>query len=221
MIAFSCPKCKFQLTRHDSEAGSKIACPSCSKQVTVPEQPAEILDHLWQINSDKEPLPSSSPTPKDKPDMIRFACPHCGAGIKAAKNKAGTRAKCPKCQLPFEIPIPKGELREPSQIQTEVVPALSPPLASTAYSDDFASQPVEVTPVNPAPLASTHSSDEFSTQPAPREAPISFNEGAENLENRNDRKGRWIGIGSRVAVIAVPVCAVVLWGVRSETKRGF
>ena len=97
----------------------------------MPELLPEILDALWLIDSDKEPLP---------PDKIRFACPHCFANIRASKDKAGTQAKCPKCQLPFKVPIPKGVLREPSPLQTEVTPVMSAPLASPACSDDFSSR---------------------------------------------------------------------------------
>jgi hypothetical protein len=41
---------------------------------------------------------------------IRFACPHCRATIKAAGASAGKQLACPKCDLPLEVPIPKGDL---------------------------------------------------------------------------------------------------------------
>ncbi|MBL8792740.1 MAG: paraquat-inducible protein A, partial [Planctomycetia bacterium] len=40
MIAFTCPKCQHQLTRHDNEAGSKIPCPACGQRLQVPQRRA-------------------------------------------------------------------------------------------------------------------------------------------------------------------------------------
>lgn len=39
MIAFSCPRCNHGVTRHESEAGSKVACPSCGQRLQVPQSP--------------------------------------------------------------------------------------------------------------------------------------------------------------------------------------
>ncbi|MDE2097166.1 MAG: hypothetical protein KGL39_07960 [Patescibacteria group bacterium] len=43
------------------------------------------------------------------PEPIRFACPYCQAKIKTKPKNAGARIKCPGCQLPIEVPVPKGQ----------------------------------------------------------------------------------------------------------------
>ena len=65
---------------------------------------------------------------------IRFACPHCRATIKAAGASAGKQLACPKCDLPLEVPIPKGDLL-PDNGTAGVI--TSGPLASVA-KDPFA-----------------------------------------------------------------------------------
>jgi HEAT repeat protein len=49
--------------------------------------------------------------------MIRFACPHCRKGLKAGNEKAGSRARCPKCRSPIQVPIPDGESDPPAAVK--------------------------------------------------------------------------------------------------------
>ncbi|MBL8798739.1 MAG: DUF4190 domain-containing protein [Planctomycetia bacterium] len=56
---------------------------------------------------------------------IRFACPNCKTTVSAPPERAGTKAKCPGCKLPLEIPLPRGELleeRPPVQHITQAPP---------------------------------------------------------------------------------------------------
>jgi hypothetical protein len=55
---------------------------------------------------------------------IRFTCPHCHVAIKGKADKAGLRVKCPKCGLPCEVPLPKGQLLD----------SVPPPLAIESLS---------------------------------------------------------------------------------------
>jgi len=134
MIAFPCPRCKHNLTRHENEAGSKVACPSCGQRLLVPERsrtgkeadlqldPAEILLHG---NSQ-----AATAAAKSERGVLRFECPHCKSVLKADPAKAGTRATCPKCGRLAEVPVPKGKLLDEPIIEdlsAHLVPQLPPP----------------------------------------------------------------------------------------------
>lgn len=45
-------------------------------------------------------------------DRIRITCEHCNRVIKAPRNSAGKTGKCPHCQNPVYVPIPREELEE-------------------------------------------------------------------------------------------------------------
>ncbi|MBL8797210.1 MAG: hypothetical protein JNM56_25130 [Planctomycetia bacterium] len=161
MLSFSCSRCKHNLTRHENEAGSKVACPSCGQRLLVPEQiragkdgdlqldPAEILLHGdSQLTTTPE---------KAARGVLRFECPHCKSVLKADPAKAGTRANCPKCGKLAEVPVPKGRLleeREPiiEDLSAHLVPQLPPPEPSR---NPYRVEPVRSTPpLTPTPSSS-------------------------------------------------------------------
>lgn len=39
-------------------------------------------------------------------DAVRFQCPHCGKGLRAASDAAGKRVRCPKCSELAVVPFP-------------------------------------------------------------------------------------------------------------------
>jgi hypothetical protein len=43
---------------------------------------------------------------------IIFACPRCQYSMQVPDDKAGSRTRCSHCQLPLEVPFPKGQLIE-------------------------------------------------------------------------------------------------------------
>ncbi len=118
MIAFTCPACQFAITRADKEAGLKIECPSCGQPLVVPvpvlldERPGQ----FQAIESKKMSAAGSwAEAKKDKTETIRCSCPHCRASIRVGMEKAGTKAGCPRCNRPFEVPIPKAKLLQEAQ----------------------------------------------------------------------------------------------------------
>lgn len=105
MIAFTCRTCSTVLDRPDSEAGTKIVCPSCGQRLLVPQ--AATAEPAARPASDPARESSSAPvTGNDKPDKIRFNCPHCNAAIRASVRKAGASSTCPHCQGPLQVPVP-------------------------------------------------------------------------------------------------------------------
>jgi hypothetical protein len=90
MISFTCPACKFALTRADNEAGQKVSCPSCNQRLKIPQPPAPPKDKtmLGQIQSPTAaqtilgqltPQPSRQPEPvvmttaQDQPTSLWYA----------------------------------------------------------------------------------------------------------------------------------------------------
>jgi DNA-directed RNA polymerase subunit RPC12/RpoP len=80
---FQCPACSHGLAVGDVKIGESVVCPSCSKDVKVPEP------------------------------GIFLACPTCNFRLLAAKNLAGLKASCSNCKsdviLPKEEPAPAVE----------------------------------------------------------------------------------------------------------------
>lgn len=143
MIAFACAKCKTKLHRPDAEAGTKIFCTSCNQKLLVPTPPRladkTMLGELQATDNrtllgELQPAPTSrvQTRPTTQPvspaaSPIRCACPHCNAVINADPRTAGTRASCPSCGCPVEIPLPKANLIEDVSVaQPGVVAAQTP-----------------------------------------------------------------------------------------------
>jgi len=76
---------------------------------------------------------------------IKFACERCGARLSVSSRKAGTRAKCPKCEQSLTVPSPPR--KEAGEATEEAAPA------------DAATEPVEST--TPAPQAQDNPLAEF------------------------------------------------------------
>ncbi|MBM80423.1 MAG: hypothetical protein CMJ78_07495 [Planctomycetaceae bacterium] len=49
---------------------------------------------------------------------IRVKCA-CSAILLVKASRAGTKAKCPRCERPFEVPTPEPALEEPEVIFAE------------------------------------------------------------------------------------------------------
>jgi hypothetical protein len=62
---------------------------------------------------------------------IRFACEHCGARLSVSSRKAGSRAKCPKCEEPLTIPA-----RDDSEKSSKTGQQAEHPKRSTARQAD-------------------------------------------------------------------------------------
>ncbi len=68
---------------------------------------------------------------------IKFACEHCGARLSVSSRKAGSRAKCPKCQQALTVPEPpRDEADRPAQAAAEPPDAAAP--APPAQDDPLA-----------------------------------------------------------------------------------
>jgi DNA-directed RNA polymerase subunit RPC12/RpoP len=79
---------------------------------------------------------------------IRFVCEHCGQRLSVGTDKAGARAKCPKCKGPILVPTPKLIAAEHAQAAPDSE-AAAPPVddrteadqqrdAEEGYQDPFA-----------------------------------------------------------------------------------
>lgn len=71
---------------------------------------------------------------------IRFACPSCQSTVTAPPEQAGSRARCPRCKLPMEIPWPRGvrmEDRQPAERVTATAPrSAADPFSFEQLTDD-------------------------------------------------------------------------------------
>jgi hypothetical protein len=140
-ITFACPKCRESVTRSDSDAGSKIVCPVCNQKLRVPVPPTQadktVLGELRpQDNQTIVGEMSPAPAPIASGSPIRCVCPQCRSIIKADPRRGGTRASCPGCGCPVEIPLPKAVLVEEVQVTPTVVSASvdSPAPATDPFS---------------------------------------------------------------------------------------
>ena len=63
----------------------------------------------------------SAPGPIDPEEVqhLAYACPHCGATVKASEVLAGDRIDCPRCQKPFELGVPVAQPLRPDQLRGE------------------------------------------------------------------------------------------------------
>jgi predicted Zn finger-like uncharacterized protein len=113
MIAFTCTHCRTKLQRPDYLAGTPTVCDRCHQRLRTPvartgpdPEPFDAGQFLLQADA-----PASRPkAAATSAASLRFSCPHCQAVIKGKADKAGLRVKCPKCSLPCEVPLPKGQL---------------------------------------------------------------------------------------------------------------
>ena len=69
--------------------GKRVQCPSCGHPLTVPAQAAS--------------QPTASPALASSLEPILVSCV-CGGSFKAKASMAGTRAACPACGRPLDIP---------------------------------------------------------------------------------------------------------------------
>ena len=96
-----CPSCKEPLYPPREQGGTKIACPSCGKQVPVPKpKPSE------------EPHPQAAPKEYDihDPDYvprpveyIKLACPTCRTLLYAEPEREGQLITCPDCYTKVQV----------------------------------------------------------------------------------------------------------------------
>jgi hypothetical protein len=56
--------------------------------------------------------------------MIRFACPHCGTGLKADNEKMGKLGHCPRCRATIEVPKSVGRWALLDYAQEAQLPAI-------------------------------------------------------------------------------------------------
>ena len=138
-----------------------MLCPSCNQKLLVPTPPRladkTMLGELQATDNrtllgEVLPAPTAGPSRLPVPlssgvpalmsaaagSPIRCVCPQCNALIKADPRRAGTRAACPGCGCPVEIPLPKAELLEdvpPVRMRPAVQPTPpSQPPEIPAYS---------------------------------------------------------------------------------------
>ncbi len=62
--------------------------------------------------------------------MLRFACPHCGAALKAPEEKHGGVMACPACRQQFKVPTPDPQVETAMFDDTGGVRQTSPRLRS-------------------------------------------------------------------------------------------
>jgi hypothetical protein len=141
-ITFACPQCRQSLTRPDTDAGTKTFCPSCHQKLRVPTPPRPTdRTMLGELKSTEnrtllgEMQPAAAAPPIASP--IRCVCPQCRGIINADVRRAGTRATCPGCGCPVQIPLPKAELVE------EVQPVPAGPTAQSVGPASEGGEPVQ------------------------------------------------------------------------------
>jgi hypothetical protein len=87
---------------------------------------------------------------------IVFACPRCQQPMYLSEDKPGATVRCAQCQLPLEVPLPKGQLIEvrPSAPGAVALAAPAPPPARSSPPSLSVSQP---TPLPSRPVTPTNS----------------------------------------------------------------
>lgn len=118
-ITFTCPRCQQSLTRADTDANTKIRCPSCDQKLLVPIPPAlSNKTMLGVLPSDKTMLGTLPPQTTNtvglvqqvqphQPDFqFRVLCPHCQQALVVSSKYAGQHMLCPGCGGTFTVPSP-------------------------------------------------------------------------------------------------------------------
>lgn len=113
MIRSRCPKCKSPIQYDDSDAGQKVKCPSCGAGLRAPSHTKpSAKEELLPVQYVSQPAaPQSAPSrmppaPVQIPALVRCVCMRCQTVMDADARYAGTRATCPTCQAPIDIPSP-------------------------------------------------------------------------------------------------------------------
>jgi len=71
---------------------------------------------------------------------IRYTCSDCQSVLKIKDEKAGTKARCPKCKTSFVVPQPN-EDEDGIEVESD-----SGAAGSSAVSDEMVDMPIELTP---------------------------------------------------------------------------
>lgn len=75
---------------------------------------------------------------------VRFKCPHCEVGLRAALTEAGSRRKCPKCAQVFTIPGRSKYRGRTAQSKTENTDEASIPVVCTVCQTRMFARPDQV-----------------------------------------------------------------------------
>jgi hypothetical protein len=116
-IRFDCAACGATIRAPRATAGKKSRCPSCRAQVRIPAavRDKKTDDDLFELDIDRGNNVNAALTvrdlddaaaPADDPSTIRFTCDHCKAVVRAPREAAGKKSRCPSCQGKVRIPEP-------------------------------------------------------------------------------------------------------------------
>jgi transcription elongation factor Elf1 len=117
----SCPHCAGSIANNPKDAGRVVQCPHCNGSLQMPGT---------LINNPVPVVPVLVPGP-----ALTFRCPHCHALQKTAMEFAGKTVNCPKCNLPFQIPIPQAEPVASAPVNTPI-PVQHQPKEDLAFAND-------------------------------------------------------------------------------------
>jgi hypothetical protein len=121
MIRFPCPWCKKILSAPDESAGKTAQCADCNTLAKIPTSSTVVSSHGIELvpmddaiqvkrNPAQRPPAPMPPTPSLVPGpSLAFRCPHCHSLQEIGMEFAGQVVNCPKCNLPFQIPVPQAQ----------------------------------------------------------------------------------------------------------------
>lgn len=107
-----CPHCGVKGAADDSYIGKMVKCPKCQVAFKVSSEGEFELDARSAIEA------------RDDGVKLKILCPHCGIKGAVKGSYVGKVVKCPKCEVPFEVP-PEGKTPLPEKMH---ILAGSPPV---------------------------------------------------------------------------------------------
>jgi len=134
-LTITCPNCKTPFAATRGPAPTRIKCPSCGTEGTLPPLPQQPAPAA---------APAGAPQPGAMPEVkMPLDCPKCGTHFEVTRGYTPTRIKCPSCGTEGTLP----PLARPAMPAVAPAPAVTPAPAPPAAGHPV---PAPTTPVTAA-----------------------------------------------------------------------
>lgn len=127
-LRFTCPECFVSLKARVGQSGIRLACPSCSASVVVPNAPQResvagptdrTIDAPAAQSGGEYGLQKSDAVRGEPSDLITVTCPICATRCSTQRTKLGQQIQCVECGTLLQIaeaPKSLGQTRRPQKI---------------------------------------------------------------------------------------------------------
>ncbi len=125
---FTCPECFVSLKARVGQSGIRLACPSCSASVVVPNAPQResvagqtdrTIDAPAAESGGEYGIQKSDAVRGEASDLITVTCPICATRCSTQRTKLGQQIRCVECGTLLQVaeaPKSLGQSRRPQKI---------------------------------------------------------------------------------------------------------